>query len=72
MKIIVYKDDKTRNWISAELTSDIFTQGGSKKEALSNLLDAIILYYRSAVDNDDLKVLDMESNEEYLKRYEES
>jgi hypothetical protein len=72
MKILVYKDDRTRGWVAGELSSDIFTQGQSKKEALNNLLEAIILNYQCAMDNDDLKVLDMESTEENYKRYEES
>ena len=69
MKILVYKDDETRYWVAGELSSDIFTQGKSKKEALNNLLEAIILNYQCAVDNDDLKVLDMESTEENFLRY---
>lgn len=72
MKILVYRDDKTRYWVAGELSSDIFTQGKSKKEALNNLLEAIILNYQCAVENDDLKVLDMESSEENYRRYEEN
>jgi len=67
MKVLCYKDKQDKCWIAAELTSDIFTQGKTRKEALNNLADCVDIQFRFAIKKNNLRVLDRKTPLNVLK-----